>query len=98
MPGVGPAQFQWLIERFDERANARGLMTRHDAQIEPFPSIFRRSATMDVAAQLDAGRMSVQKLTDQPAIVALDAPEGWDQSVWTNLNRPEDLEAFVRKE
>jgi hypothetical protein len=44
------------------------------------------------------GRLSVQGLCDHDEFAVLPAPPEWGESVWTNLNRPEDLRAFLSRE
>ena len=74
-------------------------MTAHDATTEPFPSAYRAAAAASVIrARIDAGRLSVRGLADEPGIVAV--PVTWDRDhpdVWTNLNRPDDLAAFLTR-
>jgi molybdopterin-guanine dinucleotide biosynthesis protein A len=98
MPEIGATQFRWLIERLAERPDAFGLMMRRGEQIEPFPSIFRGSAATMIRQDLAAQKLSVQALSRQAAMQVLPAPSEWNESVWTNLNRAEDLDAFVRRQ
>ena len=94
MPAFGPAQFQWLIDRFADHPDAVGLMIRRGEKIEPFPSIFRIAAVSMVQGHLAAGKLAVHALAERPRVVTLPAPADWDEKVWTNLNRPEDIEAW----
>ena len=96
MPAVGPEPFQWLIDRFAKQPDAVALMPRHGEEIEPFPSIFRIAAISLVQGSLAAGRLSVQKLAERPRVVTVEVD--WDQSIWTNLNRPADVDAFNQEE
>ena len=97
MPALGAAQFQWLIDLLSERPDAIGMIPRRDEQIEPFPSIFRSSAAPIVRARLEAGELSVQALSREAAVAVVPAPPDWDEIVWTNLNRPDDLAAFLKR-
>jgi molybdopterin-guanine dinucleotide biosynthesis protein A len=101
MPAVGREQFQWLTDRLADHPDAVALMPRHGGdggRIEPFPSIFRIAAISMVQGYLASGRLSVQTLADRPRVVTAPVPADWDEIVWTNLNHPPDVEAFLREE
>jgi molybdopterin-guanine dinucleotide biosynthesis protein A len=97
MPEVVPTQLAWLRERAVELWDGEGVLITRGAMIEPFPSIFRQSAAPLIAARIDAKQLSVQRLVDDPSFIAVEAPHEWGEDVWTNLNRPEDVEAFTRR-
>ena len=98
MPNVRGADLEWLVARLDDAANAMGLMLRRGAEIEPVPAAFRTAAAGAIRAQLDADRLSVRALADHAGFGTLPAPPDWDErEVWTNLNRPEDLAAFLKQ-
>jgi molybdopterin-guanine dinucleotide biosynthesis protein A len=94
MPGLDGAHLRWIAEQ----SRASVTMTRHGDQIEPFPSVYHTSsAAATIRAELDAGCLSVQALSRQADAHVLDAPRDWDDSVWMNLNRPEDLADFLTR-
>ncbi|MEA2711239.1 MAG: molybdenum cofactor guanylyltransferase [Phycisphaerales bacterium] len=98
MPNVRAADLQWLIARLADAPDAMGLMLRRGAEIEPFPGAYWTAAAGAIRAQLDTNRLSVRALADQTGFATLPAPRDWDeQEVWTNLNRPEDLAAFLKR-
>jgi molybdopterin-guanine dinucleotide biosynthesis protein A len=97
MPAVGPEQFDWLISRLADHPDAVAVMPQHGGRIEPFPSIFRIAAISTVQGYLASARLSVQTLADRPRVVTVPVPADWDEIVWTNLNRPEELDAFTRR-
>ena len=98
MPNVRSADLRWFVARLNDAPNAMGLMLRRGAEIEPFPGAFWTAAASAIWAQLDANRLSVRALADQPGFGTLPAPLDWDErEVWTNLNRPEDLAAFLKR-
>jgi molybdopterin-guanine dinucleotide biosynthesis protein A len=97
MPGIGASQLRWLIDRSAERPDLAALMMRRAEQIEPFPCLFRSSAAALIRAKLDARELSVQALSREAAVHALDAPTEWDDDVWTNLNHPRDFDAFLKR-
>jgi molybdopterin-guanine dinucleotide biosynthesis protein A len=96
MPGVRAEQLKFLVAQLDERAGAMGVMMRWGGRIEPFPCAFRAGAAEVVARELLEGRRAVHSLCRHDGFVAIYAPLEWDARVWTNLNRPEDVEAFAR--
>ena len=96
MPAVRREQLRWLIAQLDERPDAQGVMIRRGEQTEPFPSVFRIGAKEVIARELRDDRRAVHALCRYAEFVAIDAPREWDERVWTNLNRPEDVDAFVR--
>jgi molybdopterin-guanine dinucleotide biosynthesis protein A len=96
MPGLLPTHILWLLDRLAERPSLAALMLRHGHRIEPFPAVFRPSAADPIRSRLDTGRLSVHALLDHPTFATIDAPADWPDETWTNLNRPEDVEAFRR--
>jgi molybdopterin-guanine dinucleotide biosynthesis protein A len=100
MPEIGPEQLRCLLEILREDPQARGAMFRRGeasaTQIEPFPSVYRPAAIEPIAARLQGGRRSVHGLLQDAGFISVDAPAHWPQSVWTNLNSPEDLRAYTQ--
>jgi molybdopterin-guanine dinucleotide biosynthesis protein A len=95
MPGVGRAQLDWLVARMQGQPAALGVMCHRAADsrplIEPFPSVYRVEAAPVVLRRLDEGRRALHTLTDLPEFVMVAAPKEWPDSVWTNVNTPDDL-------
>jgi molybdenum cofactor guanylyltransferase len=95
MPGIGGTQLNFVIDHLRSMPNRLGVMTGRaidgSMQIEPFPSAFRTDARHPIARELAAQRRSVQRLTTLERFDAVAAPKEWDESVWTNLNTPDDL-------
>jgi molybdopterin-guanine dinucleotide biosynthesis protein A len=93
MPDVRRDQLDWLVATADIRREVHGIMIRRGNRgVEPFPCAFRRAALSPIERQLAGNRRAVHGLLDLPAFVATDAPTGWPESVWTNLNEPGDLD------
>jgi molybdopterin-guanine dinucleotide biosynthesis protein A len=101
MPGIGRTQLEWLVGMLRGRADLDLVMPNRLAsgkvQAEPFPSAYRAGARSLVEAQLkrDASA-AVQSLAKLPRAALVLAPREWPERVWTNLNRPEDLQAFLQ--
>ena len=98
MPGIRGADLRWLVRTLDAVPKAIGIMTTHDSMIEPFPAVYATAAASVVRARIDAGRLSVRGLADEAGVVTV--PVEWDRDdpeVWTNLNRPDDLAAFLKQ-
>jgi molybdopterin-guanine dinucleotide biosynthesis protein A len=78
-----------------------GLMTTHLAEarelVEPFPSVYRREAIDIIRQRLESGRRSVVSLTEENQFIAIAAPKDWPEDIWTNLNSPADLAAFLNE-
>jgi hypothetical protein len=66
-------------------------------QIEPFPCIVRLEVSEVIARRLAAGRRAIHELIDE-GFVAIAPPAEWPETIWTNLNRPADLEGFERSD
>ena len=94
MPRVEPRHLRWLIERLHE-AESEALMIRHGGRIEPFPSVYRSRAIELVRSCYERGERSVRALAVQGSVAVCDAPEDWDESMWQNLNTPDDFAAFL---
>jgi len=90
MPLVERGQLRWLVSAMRHRPRALGLMLRH-VVLEPFPSIYRRTAIDVVQRRLQSDRKSLASLAEEPGFETVEAPTQWDASVWLNLNTPEDL-------
>ena len=98
MPEVGIGQLTWLAEALDEWDDALGILMERPGEaqrIEPFPSIFHRDAAGLIRSRLQAGLGSVQSLPNTEEVFLLQPPIGWPERIWTNLNRPEDLQAWL---
>lgn len=98
MPGLQAAQFHWLIDAMGRSSDCLGLMLRSSAEkptIEPFPSAFRVGARDIISRRIQAGNLSVQKLTEEKGFETVAAPASWDSRTWTNLNVPADLTRFT---
>jgi molybdopterin-guanine dinucleotide biosynthesis protein A len=98
MPDVHAMHFAWLIEQFSARPELLGLMLSRDGRVEPFPSIFRLAAAQTIRPRLSAKAQSVHGLSELLGFALVPAPAEWGDSVWTNLNRPADLEAFLARD
>lgn len=99
MPCIIPAQLQRLIDAIQSDHAALGVMMRRaeeDSRIEPFPSIYRRGAATVIADLLSRGEGAVHGLLKSGArFIAIPGLPEWDERIWTNLNRPSDLAAFL---
>jgi molybdopterin-guanine dinucleotide biosynthesis protein A len=94
MPGITREQLEWLLDQTGDREVA--MMSRVIdglARIEPFPCVLRTSARDRIKQRLNAGRRSVHGLGEDAGAVFA-APASWNDQVWINLNRPEDLRLF----
>jgi molybdopterin-guanine dinucleotide biosynthesis protein A len=107
MPGLAAGQLRWLLSAFyTERSHRRdlcGLMTCRAGstggsgrRIEPFPAVFHRDAALPIRARLEAGRGSVHALAEDPSFLVVPAPDDWSDGIWVNLNRPAELQAFLK--
>ena len=94
MPCIEATHLRWLIEQYDP-GETLGLMLRHGAQIEPFPLICRADAIDAIRARFSAGERSVISLASHGDVRVIDVPREWNESVWTNLNTPEDVKKFI---
>ena len=94
MPLVRREQLAWLVAALKNTPGAAGLLTTRP-QVEPFPSAFHRDfAAKVVRGALSSGRRALHALLDEPLIRSVPAPTEWPRETWTNLNRPEDLDAL----
>lgn len=99
MPLVRREQLAWLTTALRARPEVLGIMMVRNArssepQVEPFPSAFRAGAAPLVRARLAAGNKALHRLAEDESVLGLPAPSEWPAEVWTNLNRPQDLEAM----
>jgi molybdopterin-guanine dinucleotide biosynthesis protein A len=98
MPHVAAPHLLWLAAELCARPEALGVLPVRRAaaeQVEPFPCALARSAKSAVAAHLAEGRRSVHSLLARPGFTRVTAPADWGELVWTNLNLPSDLQAFL---
>ena len=101
MPLVSVAHIHFLMNSLEAIPDCFGVMSRREingeAQVEPFPSVYRAQARDAVAKNLIAGRRSVHALARQEGFSLLDAPPDWPSDTWLNLNHPQDLIDFSRR-
>jgi molybdopterin-guanine dinucleotide biosynthesis protein A len=99
MPFLEPLQLMWIAQELTARPGCRGIMCSRDrsghAQIEPFPSAFRPEAAEPIAQCLSENRRSLHGLCDLAGFRAIPAASNWPERIWTNLNNPQQLEAFI---
>jgi molybdopterin-guanine dinucleotide biosynthesis protein A len=100
MPCIRAEHLHWCISQTLARPKCLGLMSRRtrngEDQIEPFPFTCRREAADAISAHLASGQRSVHHLLGEEGFVAEAAPIDWPISTWTNLNQPEDFQAFLK--
>jgi molybdopterin-guanine dinucleotide biosynthesis protein A len=94
MPLIEREHLEFLLEALVNRPGAMAVMYRRmrDGALapEPFPLVVRREAVELVRARLCDGKGSVVGLLDNAACQTVEAPAGWPERMWANLNRPED--------
>ena len=99
MPCIGLEHLHWSLEGLAARPDCLGLMFRHPIdsrdQIEPFPFACRLAAARPISNYLATGGRTMHSLLDQPGFISEVTPDLWPASVWTNLNKPEELEEFL---
>jgi molybdopterin-guanine dinucleotide biosynthesis protein A len=98
MPGVRGEHIAWLVGRMEDEPGCVGAMCEQtvngQVRIEPFPLVLRNGVVGSVRAALESGRRSVHGLLRMPGFKTFAAPADWPASVWTNLNSPQDLQAW----
>lgn len=98
MPALGREHLLRLAETFADLRRARpellGMMLRRaEGPMEPFPAAFAPVAAPLIHRRVQCGSRAVQGLASEPKIAVEQVD--WDAAVWTNLNRPDDLDAFI---
>jgi len=92
-------QFHALLGAIESNPSLNGVMfargTERQRSIEPFPLALRKDSLRAIRDRLASLQRSVHRLLDDPAFSVIPAQGDWD--VWTNLNRPADLEEFLAK-
>jgi molybdopterin-guanine dinucleotide biosynthesis protein A len=100
MPCVLFSQVKMLAGVVGADPHVTGAMFRREPEdgsaVKPFPAVFRRSAARLIRKRIKAGRRSVQALGREKDFLLIPPLPAWGEGVWTNLNEPEDYEAFVR--
>ena len=100
MPGMTREMLQRLIEVVGHDSGTLGAMfvrkVEGSARVEPFPCVVRLEASDLIARRLAAGHRAVHELIDEGFLTV--APRAdWPETIWTNLNRPEDVKAFEQE-
>src|ERR1044071_8805428 len=99
MPAISEAHCRWLIEQIESRPHVLGVLPSRIAegtrQIEPFPSVYRTNAANVVAEHFESGNRSIYSLTHLPTFVVAETPSEWGTSVWTNVNTPQEFDAWL---
>lgn len=96
MPCIETVHLNRMIEMLDR--HALGLMIRRDTHVEPFPSLYRADALKVIQQHFAAGERSVGSLANFSKMITIDVPTDWRDSVWTNLNTPNDFARFIGAE
>lgn len=100
MPVISTPQLNALVLSLAEQPEKQIVMYQRNVKgeewVEPFPSIYRKSADPVIAEQLGLGNRSVRRLTRLSTTALISAPTEWPEQTWTNLNEPSDLQAFLR--
>lgn len=95
MPGIGREPAEWLLAELAARPTAQAVMClRRNGSLEPFPIAIRCDARTAIAERLAGNERSVEALAGAGLALALPCPP-WPELVWANLNRPQDLEAWM---
>jgi molybdopterin-guanine dinucleotide biosynthesis protein A len=98
-PEIRRPHLEFPVNELMKRQKCVGLFMRRKSgsapQVEPFPSAFRRSALDTIRDRLNAGRGSVQRLSEVSGFELIDSPGEWPSRIWTNLNSPADLAAYT---
>lgn len=99
MPCIRLEHLQWSLSQLIARPECQGLMfsrfVADQDQIEPFPFACRLDAVRAISNHLTAGGRAPRSLLDQPGFISIPSPDHWPASLWTNLNRPEELQKFI---
>lgn len=99
MPGIGREQFEGLlgsISSGDLGAAYERRASDDEHVLEPFPLLIRRGALQMIERRTAGGLLSVAGMLGERQFAHLQTPAAWDDRIWTNLNRPADLDRFLR--
>lgn len=90
MPGVEREHLEWLARQLADRSSL-GVMIKRGERIEPFPCAFRIATGTMIQRRLGAGDLAVHQLAVEEEIDVVCPPPEWGDSVWHNVNTPQDL-------
>jgi molybdopterin-guanine dinucleotide biosynthesis protein A len=93
MPLIERSHLAWLIERLGDFL---GAMLSHEDKIEPLPIALSMNALHKIRDRLAKKQASLRALASIDGFRLISAPDDWPQAIWTNLNRPEDLDRLGR--
>ncbi len=71
-----------------------GAFLQHHNTLDPFPCILHRDAIETIRSHFNSPDRSLKSLARDPAFHIIPAPISWEQSIWTNLNTPDDLKSI----
>lgn len=100
MPGVRREQIEDLIECISVDALGAVFERLPEAGgrfIEPFPLLVRTRAAGLLEERIGRGKLSVVGLIQEEDFSMRAARDEWKDDIWRNLNRPDDLQAFLRR-
>ena len=96
MPELTASHLVQLTQTLVAQNGCLGVMYRHEVDgrqmIEPFPLACRTEARAAISEHMAEGRRAVHSLVDLDGFLAAPAPSDWPQSIWLNLNTPEDMD------
>jgi molybdopterin-guanine dinucleotide biosynthesis protein A len=67
-----------------------------EGEIEPFPCAIQRAARKAIDAHLAGGARSLHSLATLAGVEVLAAPRDWPADAYTNLNHPDEYDAFLK--
>jgi molybdopterin-guanine dinucleotide biosynthesis protein A len=98
MPLMGREQLGWLAKQSCDRGVLFRRRRQGPEQLEPMPLLASKSAQETLIACLRDARSSVRGLAGEAGFSVVDAPDRWEDQIWTNLNSPGDLKRFQAME
>jgi molybdopterin-guanine dinucleotide biosynthesis protein A len=97
MPAIEREQLIWISDALSAHPKLSGMMCRRqrgeERTVEPFPSAYRKEAKQAVKGWMEQGRRSMHSLLELEGFGSV-TPPVWEDSVWTNLNFPEEFERY----
>jgi molybdopterin-guanine dinucleotide biosynthesis protein A len=96
MPGVTREQLAWVVGQIAATPGRLAVMCRRGAdRLEPFPLGARCKSSAAIREVLASGERSVLRGLGRGIAEVVACPGDWPDETWINLNRPEDLEAWM---
>lgn len=95
-PNYSEALAKMLVDAYDPAYDVVMLVSS-DGRDQPLYGVYAKRCLPVIEKHLEAGRLKMMRMLEEMKIRKISLPERITQSVFENLNTPQDIQEFVNK-